>query len=283
MLDRFALQVQSMRRAPDRILVIADLVGRRSEDGRFSPSDITGAFYELSIPPPGNVSAALATLRSESKVLRHPQGRWMLTPIGRRTLEGLAVQNAESVSLAATPAPGAVFAHTDHTVIPSWAAPPRWGPGIARLLDRYPFDQNVLCMTRFPSEGATPDPVADAIAVSRATLADCGLTLHLASDSIVDEDLFGNVGAYMWACRYGLGIVEDCAGRGLNYNVVIELGGMMLTGRRCVILRDLTSPNLPTDLAGQIYKSVDLTNRELVSKTVREWAVKDLAVPGAAA
>lgn len=138
-------------------------------------------------------------------------------------------------------------------------------------------------MTRFPSEGPTPDPVSTAIDIARPTLAEFGLTLHLASDAIVEDDLLGNVGAYMWACRCGLGVVEGRAGRGLNYNAVIELGGMALTGRRSAILKDVTSPQLPTDLSGQIYRSVDLADKDAVAEAVSSWAEKDLGMSRSAA
>jgi hypothetical protein len=82
----------------------------------------------------------------------------------------------------------------------------------------------------------------------------------------------------MWACQYGLGIVEDRVDRGLNYNAVIEVGGMTITGRRCGILRDRTAPSLPTDLAGQIYKSVDLDDETTVMDAVARWANDDLGL-----
>src|SRR5205823_1976816 len=114
----------------------------------------------------------------------------------------------------------------------------------------------------------TVDPVKTAVSTARDVLARFGLLLHVASDAIVEEDLLGNVGAYMWACHYGLGIVEDRVDRGLNYNAVIELGGMTITGRRCGILRDCTAPSLPTDLAGQIYRSVDLDDTSSVETAI---------------
>lgn len=254
---------------------MADLVARRSEAEDFAPSELTAAFYALHVPPPGNVSSVLGTLAKRGHALRHPNGRWTLTPQGRAASRALGLEVSANSGAVGT---AAEFAHTSHTVIPAWAAPPRWAAGIARLLDRHPFESNVLCMTRFPSEGETVDPVARAIAIARDELANFGLTLHLASDAIVEDDLLGNVGAYMWACQYGLGIVEDRVERGLNYNAVIEVGGMTVTGRRCCILRDQSVPTLPTDLAGQIYKSVDLDDDTSVSTAVRCWARDDLGL-----
>ena len=133
-------------------------------------------------------------------------------------------------------------------------------------------------MTRFPSEGDAPDPVKRAIAVAREVLAAYSLKLHLASDAVFDDDLLGNVGAYMWACRYGMAIVEDRVSRGLNSNAIIEVGGMILTGRRCVILKDRTAPSLPTDLSGQIYRDVDLDRSESIQRALEGWAGSDLGL-----
>jgi hypothetical protein len=111
-------------------------------------------------------------------------------------------------------------------------------------------------MTRFPGadpEGAPPDPIRGLIEALREVLRVHALTMHLASDRQVDDELFGNVGAHMWACRYGIGLLENRAQRGLNYNAAIEIGSMLITGRRCAILKDRTAPNLPVNLSGQIY------------------------------
>jgi hypothetical protein len=95
---------------------------------------------------------------------------------------------------------------------------------------------------------------------------------------VIDDELFGNVGAYMWACQYGIGLLENRADRGLNYNVVIEVGAMLITGRRCALLKDRTAPALPTDLAGQIYKPVDLDDLEGVHREAHLWASEDLGL-----
>lgn len=276
--DRFGLQIQAQATAAAKVAVVADVVARRNEN-RFRPADVTEAFYNLNIEPPGNVPAVLGALRSRDQAVRHPNGDWSLTPVGRKYVADLGIESADEVTALAEEAPAAEFAHVDHTVIPSWMAPPRWSAGIARLQERHPFDSNVLGMTRFPSEGDISDPVHRSVETSRAVLNSFGLTLHLASDAIVDEDLFGNVGAYMWACRYGLGFVEDRVGKGVNYNAVIELGGMVITGRRCAILKDHTAPKtLPTDLAGQIYNSVDFDDQSNVADAVERWASADLGL-----
>lgn len=280
MTDRFALTVQRLGRASEKVLVLADLVGSRADGHRFTATEIRQAFMDLHVPPPGNIPRTLSDLKRGKFTLPHGNGVWSLTPIGRERAREIA-GNA-SVDMADDPqslqAPGAEFAHVQHTVIPAWAAPPRWRVGIDRLLDEHPFETNVFCMTRFPSEGPIADPVAKALDVVRSVLRSYGLTGHLATDKIVEDDLLGNVGAYMWACQYGIGIIEDRVGRGLNYNAVIELGGMIITGRRCALLKDKDTPPLPTDLSGQIYRSVNLDDLSTVESEVDAWVSRDLGV-----
>lgn len=204
---------------------------------------------------------------------------WSLTPLGdQRADELLGEVDYARVQVGVTQAAGAEFAHANHPVLHHSFAPPRWQQGIARMLDQFPFDTNVFFMTRFPTENG--DPLQAVINVLRRVLGDHGLDLHLASDRQLDDDLLGNIGAHMWACRYGIGLLEarDSAQPRLNYNVLIELGGMLLTGRRCAILKDRSVLAPPTDLAGQIFKPVDLDDLESVGGVVHSWIRDDLAL-----
>lgn len=135
-------------------------------------------------------------------------------------------------------------------------------------------------MTRFPDprNPIAGDPIEGVILAVRDALAPHGLILHRADDRIVDEDLLGNVAAYMWACRYGIALAEDRVGRGLNYNLVIEVGSMLMAGRRCTLLKDHTVPAMPTDLIGRIYKPVDLDDLDLVTSAIHAWAADDLGL-----
>jgi hypothetical protein len=272
--DRFGLQVQALRTGTQQVLVVGDLVASRSASRLFSPADVQQAFKELQVPAPSNISQALGKLHSSQFAMPHSRAVWSLTPLGRervRELVGDASAKINSDGVAS-----AEFARVEHTVIPPWAAPPRWQVGIRRLLEHHPFETNVFCMTRFPSEGPTPDPVTKAVEVLRNALGSFGLTVHLASDGPVDDDLLTNVGAYMWGSQYGIGIVEDRAASGLNYNAVIELGGMIVTGRRCAILKDTTVGELPTDLAGHVYREVDIGRPAKVAAEAEAWASKTL-------
>jgi hypothetical protein len=137
-------------------------------------------------------------------------------------------------------------------------------------------------LTRFPpstEEGfAKGDPLATALDRAANVCSAHGLTLHLASHRVLVDDLWGNVLAHMWACRYGIAFFEDDAARGINYNLTIEVGGMLLAGRRTALLKDKTVAAMPTDLVGQIYKSIDLSRPTSVATALHRWIRDDLAL-----
>jgi hypothetical protein len=82
----------------------------------------------------------------------------------------------------------------------------------------------------------------------------------------------------MWASNCGVAFFENRRGRGFNYNLVIEVGAMLMAGRRCLLLKDASIERMPTDLVGLIYKSVDLDDPVTVARAVHEWAKEDLAL-----
>lgn len=277
-----ALKLQRLQ-ARDQVLVLARVAESRSDSGRFATRDVERLFDAVRIPA-SSLSAVLSNLRDEELVIasRGPGGNaWAVTPEGRERADVSLAEIDQSALLAEEVAEsGAEFLHALHTVLDPLFAPARWAPGIRRLHEQFPFDQSVFCMTRFPDEdGALPDPVAAVVESLRGVAASHGLVLHLASDRQLDDDVFGNIGAYMWGCRYGIGLVEDRVERGLNYNVVTELGAMLMTGRRCALLKDRTAPTLPTDLAAQIYKPTDFDDLRDVDSLVHSWIADDLGLP----
>jgi hypothetical protein len=257
---------------------VGQLAQARSDDGWFRPDDVTGLLETLRVPP-GNVSRSLGQLKTQRLMLRGRDGRWSLTAMGeQRASEVMGQLNVDDIEPAIESFPGAELGSVVHSTLPPTLAPVRWQAGIARLLDDFPFDGNVFLMTRFPRDDEPDDPLHAAIEAIREALARHGLSLHVASDRVIDEDLLGNIAAHMWACRYGIGIFEDRAGRGLNYNVLIEIGSMIVSGRRCALLKDTTAPAMPTDLVGQIYKSVGLADTSSISAATHAWAADDLGL-----
>jgi hypothetical protein len=170
------------------------------------------------------------------------------------------------------------FGHTTHPLIPPSLAPPEILTPLREFLADHPFDSNVFGMTRFPDEQdeSNPDPVGAALEATRAVCRTHGLEFHLASDRMIVDDLWANVAAHMWACRYGIAFFEDRRGRGINYNLTIEVGGMLVAGRRLALLKDSSIAGLPTDLVGKIYKSVDLDDGSAVASAIHVWIRDDL-------
>ena len=66
-------------------------------------------------------------------------------------------------------------------------------------------------MTRFPDQQDQEigDPIAPALEAVKAACEAHGLEFHLASDRAIVDDLWSNVAAHMWACKYGIAFFED--------------------------------------------------------------------------
>jgi hypothetical protein len=281
-MNDFGLQVQRLGRGTDRVLVVSEFAGAQHGDGWFTPKAVQDAFEAFRLPPPSNVSQALAQLRQKGFVRRRESGGlWSLTPLGRREVVTLMGEvDASSAEVALLTPTGAEFGHAVHALIPPAFAPVKWSNGIAHFLKRFEFDRNVFCMTRFPIADHELDPLEDVITTIRAALERHSLTLHLASDRNIDDDLWGNVAAHGWACKYGIALFEDRIGRGLNHNLVAEVGAMLMTGRRCALLKDESQESMPTDFVGQIYKSVDFGDLNEVANQVEAWVTQDLGLGG---
>lgn len=237
-------------------------------------------FDSFGLPKPAKTSNILLRLEGNAVARANGRGRvWSLTPVGRaRSEELLSDLDVASLIAEATRGVGSFLGGMVHTVVPPPLAPPSMLPNLKGFLDDHPFERNVLGMTRFPDEADAedPDPLKPVLDAAREVCAKHGLEFHLASDRDIEDDLWQNVAAHMWASRYGIAFFEDRRGRGINYNLTIEVGAMLMTGRRTAILKDRSSPNLPTDLVGKIYKSVDLDDLDAVKALLHAWIRDDL-------
>ena len=259
-----------------QVLVLGQLAGYRNGDRWFTLEDILQQFEDLRVPTP-DVKRALRQLVETGRVRpNRPANRWSLTPVGNGQVTALMGDlDPARLEPLLVQVGGAEFGHARHTVIPHAFAPVRWQAGIQTLVDRFPFETNVFCMTRFPDK-RMDDPIDSVVSTVRDALDGHGLLLLDASQRTIDDDLWGNVAAHGWACRYGVALFEDRANEGLNDNMIIEIGAMLMTGRRCALLRDKSVPKMPTDLVGQIYKPVDFDDQDLVSAEIHKWAAEDL-------
>jgi hypothetical protein len=277
----FGLSVQLLN-PNQRVLVLGSVAGTRRGDGWFAPDEVLALFDALRLPRPVAVLRSLGQLSAPNLVRGRTDGDWTLTPLGEAelaTIMGTIDYASLSVEMAGTP--GAEFASAHHTTVSPLMAPARWQPGIARLTAISPFEKNIFCMTRFPRQGdPLPDPVPAVIETLRASALAHGMMLHVASDAQRQDDLFGNVGAYMWACQYGIGLLENRQGAdaGVKDNVLIELGSMLVTGRRCAILKDGSAAQPASDLTAEIYKSVDFDDQGAISRAMHTWIRDDLGL-----
>jgi hypothetical protein len=275
-----ALELQLLATVADRVLTVAQVAGLRAGDRWFRPGDITELFDIFRVPKPGNVSQTLVQLERRGFVTRRSGGgAWSLTPLGEERVNGLiGAVDARWLDTRSAALEGAVFSDARHTLLPPSLAPGRWLPAISRLTKRSSFDRNVFLMTRFPDGSDPADPLPPVITGIREAAAKHGLMVHLATDQNADDELHGNIAAYMWACKYGIAIFERRTRPEVNHNVGIEVGSMFMTGRRCALLKDISVDRLPTDLVGHIYKDVDLDSVSGVVATVHEWFARDLGL-----
>jgi len=266
--------------APEQALAVARLAAGRSEKGEFTARELDDLFTALGLPAPSKAGNAIASLERRGWVRSGAaRGTWKLTPVGRAAADAL-LPEMDLATLAAEAAAehGPSLGGTVHSVVPPSLAPPGLLSSLRAFLAKHPFDTNVFAMTRFPEPGVKTDPVAESIDVARDVCKLHGLELHLASDRAMDDDLWTNVAAHMWASRYGIGFFEDRVNKGLNYNLTVEVGSMLILGRRCALLKDTTIEKLPTDFVGRIYKEVDLDDPSSTGRALHTWIRDDLGL-----
>jgi hypothetical protein len=279
MSDSVAVRVQGLDDA-NRALTIARLAAGRANKGEFTAHELDDLFRALGLPAPSKAGNAIASMKRREWVRPGTaRGSWKMTPVGRATadslLSGMDLAALEAEAVAGN---GSLLGGTVHAVVPPSLAPPKLLNPLRGFLDSHPFETNVFAMTRFPDGGSKTDPVRESIEVAREVCKAHGLELHLASDRAMDDELWTNVAAHMWASRYGIAFFEDRVGRGLNYNLTIEVGSMLMTGRRCALLKDSTVAKLPTDFVGQIYKDIDLDDISSTQNAIHIWIRDDLSL-----
>jgi predicted nucleotide-binding protein len=145
-------------------------------------------------------------------------------------------------------------------------------------LNESKYSHNVFIMMSYKDD----DRYRKTIQTIKRTLKDNGFNGLLASDKTVNSQLWGNVQAYMLACKYGIAIItreEERKGTKTkittsqyNPNVAIELGFMLSRGKDVLILKDKVLEKIPTDVMGSLYQDFDLDNpRRSLARTVKRW------------
>jgi hypothetical protein len=258
-------------------LAVAGVAALDSRDGTFTTAHVASLYKELRLPPPANLSASLARHAAADRLVRQGKGLWAFSPEGEFYLS-METAHVPTSSIAADLGAviGSELAERRHPLIPPFLAPAGSERGLARLLESSAFELNIMLITRFPS--GEDDPFTELVIRMRAACSAHGMNLQLASDGNAEDTLWANVVTYMWGSKYAI-VVVDSLGGVLNSNVLIEVGGMLMTGRRCAILKDKSIPTMPTDLVGHIYKSVDLADHDAVEAALHRWMRDDLGLP----
>lgn len=278
--DPVALRLQKLD-LQSQTLVLASLAADRDPNIVVKPSMVRALFDDFALPPPARISNVFASLKAKNQVTAMQKVGWYkITPLGRETVATM-ISGLDLVALIAESAVAnaPMLGETQTALIPCMLAPPALIQPLRGFLVDHPFDGNVFGMTRFPDARAgTADPVGRALSVVREVCVENGLEFHLASDRAITDDVWSNVMAHMWGSRYGIGFFEDRVDRGLNYNLVTEVGAMSMIGRRVALLKDGSIEKMPTDFVGMIYKSVDLSDEAAVRGCVEGWIRDDLRI-----
>jgi hypothetical protein len=140
---------------------------------------------------------------------------------------------------------------------------------IRKLLDEHPdMRRNGFVIMPF---GAEYDDVHQAIA---ETLASFDLRALRADDTAFDPDLLANIEAYMRGCSFGIVVHGQ-----INANVAYEAGYMRALGKPVCVLKERSSPALPTDSVGQLYLEYDSSDaRASVRAALRQWLISQRIV-----
>ncbi|MEJ1230874.1 MAG: hypothetical protein WDM88_10165 [Galbitalea sp.] len=265
----------------DQTLILAQLQEDRSPTRSVTPASVMKLFNDFALPAPAKIGNMFASLVTKKHLTRAgAAGNYRVTPLGRQAV----AEKMSGLDFVALIAEGAssnapVLGETQTALVPYTLAPPALVQPLRGFLADHPFDANVFGMTRFPdAKAGTADPVGRALAMAREACTEHGLEFHLASDRAIVDDVWANVMAHMWGSRYGMGFFEDRVERGLNYNLVTEVGAMLMTGRRVALLKDGSIEKMPTDFVGMIYKSVDLSDEATVRARVTDWLKDDLRI-----
>jgi hypothetical protein len=272
------VRVQSMSLLDQTLLLCILMAGR--QNGFVQGQQIADLFQTFSLPGPSKIGNAFSALANRGHLLQTTKrGEWRITPLGRAHAAKLLSQQDLAALAVEASDQGVDFASTRHTVVPPSLAPPEVVIALGKFLEQFPFETNVFGMTRFPDEDEEGlDPVAGVLSQSRLVLEGHGMAFHLASDRAISDDLWANVSGHMWASSYGVAFFENRRNKGLNYNLTMEVGAMLMTGRRCLLLKDVSIDRMPTDLVGRIYKSVDLEKPTTVEHAIHDWVRNDLGL-----
>jgi hypothetical protein len=128
-----------------------------------------------------------------------------------------------------------------HPTIPLHQGPPELPVGLRQFLADPPFELNAFAMLRFPEErpDGPADPVAAAVSVAREV---CKFQAwsFISHPTEPRTTISGLMSLPFVASICGVAFFEDRRGRGMNYSLTIEVGCMLMAGRRFGLLKNTT-------------------------------------------
>lgn len=156
-----------------------------------------------------------------------------------------------------------------------WSHVKHLEPKILEFMDEHPdFDKNVFIMMRF-LDGSQFDATYNAI---KSNLMANGFNAVRADGRKYSDDLWENIEVYLTGSKFGIAVFEIFEdGRGFNPNVSLELGYMLRSGKRVLILKEKTIPQLAADVLHKLYSPFDKLDLEgSLSREILHWITVDL-------
>lgn len=152
--------------------------------------------------------------------------------------------------------------------------PPHLASHMAAFMRDHPDrDRNVFVMMRF----VRTQSLVTIWDVIRKVLARHGFNAIRADERDYSDELWTNVELCMTGSRFGIAVLEDIDQRDVDANVCLELGYMVATGRRCLILKERRGPLMPALLAHRLHKQFDALDIECsVVPHLERWIAIDL-------
>ena len=147
-------------------------------------------------------------------------------------------------------------------------------PHLRAFLEDHPDPtRNVFVMMRFH-----PSPqLTEVYGTIEKTLEARNMTAIRVDARDYSSDLWTNIEVCITGCQYGIAVFEDIDQRDFNPNVALEVGYMLARRKRVLILKEKRLPNVPSDIAGKLYKPWDSYEiQETVSEQVAQWVDVDL-------
>jgi len=98
------------------------------------------------------------------------------------------------------------------------------------------------------------------------------ITALRADDIEYHIDIYPNILTYIYACSFGIAVIDRIENDDFNPNVALEIGFMLALRKKVCILKDKNLKTLQTDLLGKLYKTFDQNEvQNTVTSAITKW------------